>query len=377
MLYLTRSKKGKLILNQKKPSHWSKRRRYFRRPNGTMDSERIHIPETLIGGQQFAINEFPGSENIFINDIVQCELYIPKESEPLNNELWVTREQGSFGMLMLHHKEKPTRMRDSDEWKRTYKNWKTGKPERSIKKSGTKWTAWKGHMRVSEFPKSNNILFEDSEPTRVEVRITDVSSLKKKKIGVMLGSFDPIHIGHINIIRTVLNKNLVDEVLVVPSMQNPWKPAPLFDFDTRCNIIRSDVRPINIIHQSHDVVKVCAVEHALKSPYYSANTLDVLYSKYCPENELYIICGADVINSISSWKDYDERIKNRYKYIVFKRAGMTIKKTIEEIIVVDNDIPDISSTQIKNDLMSGKSAYPLITESTQWLMLSVKELSGR
>jgi nicotinate (nicotinamide) nucleotide adenylyltransferase len=160
-------------------------------------------------------------------------------------------------------------------------------------------------------------------------------------------------------------------------MQNPWKPAPLFDFDTRCNIIRSDVRPINIIHQSHDVVKVCAVEHALKSPYYSANTLDVLYSKYCPENELYIICGADVINSISSWKDYDERIKNRYKYIVFKRAGMTINETIEKITVVDNDIPDISSTQIKNDLMSGKSAYPLITESTQWFMLSVKELSGR
>ena len=43
--------------------------------------------------------------------------------------------------------------------------------KRYIKKNGLKWTSWRGHCYVYEFPGSENITFEDIEPTRVEVRI--------------------------------------------------------------------------------------------------------------------------------------------------------------------------------------------------------------
>lgn len=45
-----------------------------------------------------------------------------------------------------------------------------------------------------------------------------------KKIGFLMGSFDPIHIGHLFMASEALNKNIVDEVVFVPTFQNPWKP---------------------------------------------------------------------------------------------------------------------------------------------------------
>ena len=43
------------------------------------------------------------------------------------------------------------------------------------------------------------------------------------KVGLLLGSFDPIHIGHVHMATEALNRGLVDQVFFVPTMQNPWK----------------------------------------------------------------------------------------------------------------------------------------------------------
>lgn len=52
------------------------------------------------------------------------------------------------------------------------------------------------------------------------------------KIGLFLGSFDPIHIGHISIISSVLNAGFVDKVIVIPAWHNPFKehsPASFYE----------------------------------------------------------------------------------------------------------------------------------------------------
>lgn len=59
------------------------------------------------------------------------------------------------------------------------------------------------------------------------------------KIGILLGSFDPIHIGHIAIVSKVLNEGLVDKVLFLPAVQNPWKHRKAVSVDLRSNMIRS------------------------------------------------------------------------------------------------------------------------------------------
>ena len=181
MMYLTRSKTGKLLLCQRKPSHWSGKRRSGQR--------RKFMTDMWNGGQVFTLDrEIPGSELIPPADekgnmyCVAVELfYIPQGATPNAKEeqwinpLWVTRERS--GYLMLHYKEKPTRMRDSREWKYLVKRHKEDvtrgdKWDCRIKKDGMKWTSWKGHFRfAAEFKGSTNIKFENEFPSKVGLRI--------------------------------------------------------------------------------------------------------------------------------------------------------------------------------------------------------------
>jgi nicotinate-nucleotide adenylyltransferase len=176
------------------------------------------------------------------------------------------------------------------------------------------------------------------------------------RIGFLLGSFDPIHIGHICTAATALNMNLVDRVLVTPTVHNPWKEKPAADFDIRCKWIKRLMSPFG------KKAGVCIVEKYLKEPYYSCYTLDMISKKYGKDNELYIICGSDVINSIKSWKNYDTMIKDRYKYIVFERSDVEIKETDIEYKLYQTEIPDVSSTKIKELMDSGNSPYPYIPD---------------
>ena len=65
------------------------------------------------------------------------------------------------------------------------------------------------------------------------------------KVGFLLGTFDPIHMGHLYMITSALNDNLVDEVVVVPTMQNVWKDHKATDFQHRCFMTIIPIRPYN------------------------------------------------------------------------------------------------------------------------------------
>jgi len=190
MLYLVRSKKGHLTLHQRRPGKIRNRHWCYDK----VVSEHPIFPK----GQIFRIDEIPGSERIIYTEdnstMMPAELYIVDDAHA-TNELWVTR--GADFRLMLHYNLKPTRMRDSKEWKHfrdeivtvrkqvgqwpdgrpiyknTYHN--TGRKVRWIRKNGKKWTSWGGHCYIDEFPGSWNIHFDDAEPTHVEVRIKELS----------------------------------------------------------------------------------------------------------------------------------------------------------------------------------------------------------
>lgn len=57
------------------------------------------------------------------------------------------------------------------------------------------------------------------------------------KIGYLLLSGDPIHIGHISMASKCINDGIVDEVRITVCVQNPWKGAPIASFEQRCEMI--------------------------------------------------------------------------------------------------------------------------------------------
>jgi nicotinate-nucleotide adenylyltransferase len=192
-----------------------------------------------------------------------------------------------------------------------------------------------------------------------------------KKIGLILGSFDPIHIAHINIASCVLNSGLCDEILFVVAKHNPWKsnePAP---FDLRCDMVQLSITPFG------GACKVCELEKDIEPPTYSYKVLTKIREQN-PEDELYLITGTDAFNKLPGWKNWKTGIEPYFKVICVDRNLANPKDNGLEkdkafvvgsfgclIGQVDNITPralDVSSTMIRNMVANGQNPYPLVTK---------------
>ena len=165
------------------------------------------------------------------------------------------------------------------------------------------------------------------------------------KVGFLLGSFDPIHMGHLYMASSVLNVGLVDEVVFVPSVQNPWKENST-DFRNRCFMIS-----LAIDDMEH--CSLSSIDYRNTEPYYSVNTLKMLKEEY-PEDDLYVIVGVDIVNDIKNWHE-GQWILDNFKLITIAREGY-----------LDAGVPDIrktlnvSSTEIRELVREKKQIYPLV-----------------
>ena len=104
-----------------------------------------------------------------------------------------------------------------------------------------------------------------------------------KKIGLLLGSFDPIHIAHVNVASSVINGGLCDKVLFVVAKHNPWKKNAPADFDLRCRMIEASIAPWG------DRCEVCRLEEDIEPPTYSYKVIEKLGEQHT-EDELLLIC---------------------------------------------------------------------------------------
>lgn len=176
------------------------------------------------------------------------------------------------------------------------------------------------------------------------------------KIGYLLMSGDPCHIGHIAMASKCINESILDEVKIVIAKQNPWKGDPVATFEERCQMITNVCQ-----HLEHCELE--DIEKELFPPYYSCNTLEALYNKYGKsENEHYIIGGTDTVDSLQQWMSYEDMIKGRFKVIAFTREGKKPETTEVPYELVESDIPDLSSTYIRKIISEGLNPYPYIPE---------------
>lgn len=190
------------------------------------------------------------------------------------------------------------------------------------------------------------------------------------RIGLLLGSFDPIHIAHINLAACVLNSGLCDKVLFVVAQHNPWKkddPAP---FDVRCDMIAASTRVFG------DKCEVCTLEKEIEPPTYSYKVLNKLMELY-PQDELFLICGSDTIENVPQWKCFDSDIKNKIGFIVVNRndgteidnekkpfiihQGSMTNLTNKEFWYIKPQKMNVSSTMVRSMIQRGMNPYPYVT----------------
>lgn len=174
-------------------------------------------------------------------------------------------------------------------------------------------------------------------------------------IGLYFGSFNPIHVGHLIIANHVLNETSINKIWFVVSPQNPFKESKtlLNEFD-RLHLVR-------LATQDDNRIKSSDIEFHLPKPSYTSNTLTFLSERY-PEHQFALIMGSDSYQNLDKWKNY-ETIVNNYPVYVYKREGYEIKKAFDkEPVILNAPVIQISASQIRENIRSGKSIRYLVPE---------------
>ena len=154
------------------------------------------------------------------------------------------------------------------------------------------------------------------------------------KIGVFVGSFDPVHKGHISIMYYLIDNKIVDKLLVIAT-GNYWDKQNITDLNKRIEMLSFIKNDNIIIDKKHNKLE------------YTYQILRAL-NKENPNDEFYLVIGADNANTLYKWKHYNEIIK--YGIIVIKRDNAKIKLKTNKLIIIDKDFENISSTMIRNNV---------------------------
>lgn len=167
-------------------------------------------------------------------------------------------------------------------------------------------------------------------------------------IGLFFGSFNPIHVGHMIIASYMANNTYLDKVWVVVSPQNPLKEKQvLINTYDRLEMCK-------LAFQDDPKIQVSDIELQLPQPSYTIDTLAYLKEKY-PEHQFSIIMGADNLNTLSKWKNYEVILRD-YKILVYPRPKEYLSEFRDHpnVCITETPIMEISSTFIRNAIKERK-----------------------
>jgi nicotinate-nucleotide adenylyltransferase len=154
-------------------------------------------------------------------------------------------------------------------------------------------------------------------------------------IALFGGSFDPPHIGHIEIVKRLLSLKEIDKVIIMPTYLNPFKESFTADAKTR-------LKWLETIFKDYENVEVWDFEVKQKRKVPSVASVDELLKRY---EKVYLTIGADNLNSLHKWYKYEE-LKKKVEFIVATRDDIDINGNYKILHV---NIP-VSSTSLRKQI---------------------------
>lgn len=170
----------------------------------------------------------------------------------------------------------------------------------------------------------------------------------KKYTVVFGGTFNPLHIGHYEMIAALNEMPQIEKILVMPSFIPPHKEyvAVVNDEDRKnmCEIAARDFSK----------AEVCLDEFRRRGKSYTFDTITLLKQK-CPQTNFALACGGDMITSMDTWHRWQELIRLVHIF-AFRRANEggfeeaidMLQNNGANIEIVNSQITDISSSQLRN-----------------------------
>ena len=159
------------------------------------------------------------------------------------------------------------------------------------------------------------------------------------EIGLFFGTFNPIHNGHLLIAKKAINKLKLDQVWFVLTPLSPFKKnKKILDKNVRAELID---------------IALYKEEFKIKITNYTIDTLNFFKKKY-PDFIFKLLLGEDNFLKIKFWKNYSRILKN-YEIIIYPRNNSEKKVSINSAIKLDDELIDISSSKIRENIKLGIS----------------------
>ncbi|UCG35672.1 MAG: nicotinate-nucleotide adenylyltransferase [Candidatus Omnitrophota bacterium] len=173
------------------------------------------------------------------------------------------------------------------------------------------------------------------------------------KIGILGGTFNPPHMGHLVLAQEVLDKLKLDKIFFIPTNIPPHKENEGIETKHRLAMV-------SLSMEANDSFELIDVEIKRGGISYTIDTLRQLIQQF-PHDEFYLIVGSDLANDFSSWKEQQE-LKKLAKIVVACRDKYPLKKQ-DDFIVLDIIQINISSSQIRGLVKKGHSIRYLVPEA--------------
>lgn len=202
------------------------------------------------------------------------------------------------------------------------------------------------------------------------------------KLGILGGTFNPIHLGHLRAAEEIVEDLALDKVYLIPSGMPPHKPqAPIADFSHRLEMVRlaSAISPL---------LEIWDIEGRRGGFSYSIETLQSFHASFGPDLDLFFIIGTDAFLEIKKWKEY-RKLFRYASFVVINRPGFPTERLTAFLdsldvgfqwsskeacflhpsgtVLLRRDITlmDISASKIREKVRKGKSIRFLVPEAVR------------
>ena len=194
------------------------------------------------------------------------------------------------------------------------------------------------------------------------------------KTGILGGTFDPVHSGHLELAHAAGELYDLSEIVLIPAAVPPHK------LHRQITAFSHRVDMLDIAVKEHETLHVSSIEKLLPTPSYTIDTLEYLSIHSVDNIDFYFITGADAFMDIQSWKQYKNVLKLSH-FIVFTRNGQKTsklyillqqlgykqnnsawynKKTKRFVYTSSHSLPSISSSCIRKTIAKGESVFHML-----------------
>ena len=183
------------------------------------------------------------------------------------------------------------------------------------------------------------------------------------KVGILGGTFDPVHFGHLDIATQALKELSLDELIIVPVNLQPFK------LDVPVTIGSHRVEMLKLAFEGMERLKISDYELNKDEVSYTINTLNEFKKKYAG-SEIWFLLGTDALLKIELWKNAKELL-TQFNLVVGSRLGYKEEELDRQISHLEqtymtrihkitNKRLNISSTEIKKRIRQGKPLDKLV-----------------